>query len=149
VLSSRQSARVTEMALNVWQSWLELDEQARRNAIYEKEFWAGLTEDQKRIFLEQADWQEIRLVPEAKQAWLDGLISLEDLCKHLGLTEVQVFFLMSTRKLPAALVGGIWKYDRGKVDRWVAEMGGPDAVKKDVEAQIEKHRAAGAGASPR
>ena len=57
---------------------------------------------------------------------------------------------MSTRKLPAGgLVGGVWKFNTKRVDKWVDGMGGIDAVRKDVEDQIATHRAkAEADSSP-
>jgi len=126
-----------------WNSWTELTDQERRNALGDVSFWANLTERQRQSFVDDADWQELRHVSEAKQAKLDSLVTLDEICQHLGLSAVQVYWLMSTRKLAGAfLVGGAWKFDRKKVDQWVERSGGIDAVRKDVEAQIEKHRAA-------
>jgi len=125
-----------------WKSWKELNETERRYAVADGQFWAKLNEIQRQKFLEEADWQELRLVPDAKQAKLGGLMSLDEMCSQFGLTSTQVWFLMSTRKLPAYLVGGVWKFDKSAVTSWVEKSGGLDAVRQDVEAQIVKHRGA-------
>ena len=123
-----------------WKSWNELDETNHRASLADKTFWSKLSETQRQAFLNEADWQEIQRIPEAKQAKIDGLVALEAICQQLGLTEVQIFFLMSTRKLPAWLVGGTWKFDKRSVEQWVEGQGGLKEVKRDVEAQIARHR---------
>lgn len=128
-----------------WDSWTDLDEEVRLGAIHDPEFWSSLSEAQRERFLEQADWQEIRLVPAAKQAKLEALVSMDEICAHLGLDDVRVYWLMSTRKLPGYLVGGVWKFDRRQVEAWVEELGGVEAVRADVDDQIARHRAAASG----
>jgi hypothetical protein len=123
-----------------WSSWLELSERDRKIAVHKPDFWSSLTPEQQRIFFIEADWQEIRVCPEAKKVYLDSLLSFEEVCKRLDLTSVQMAFLISTRKMPAALVGGYWKHDWYKVQKWVEGMGGLEAVHKDVEEQIRKHK---------
>jgi hypothetical protein len=126
-----------------WESWHELNGAEQRNAVADTQFWSRLSEQQRQRFLDEAGWQDLRLVAEAKRAKLDSLVTLDEICQRLGLTSVQVYWLMSTRKLDGAfLVGGTWKYDPKKVDRWVERLGGVEAVRNDVEAQIERHRAA-------
>ncbi|MBI5509928.1 MAG: helix-turn-helix domain-containing protein [Deltaproteobacteria bacterium] len=130
---------------STWKSWVELPERDRRTAIADAGFWSQLSEEQRQVFLDTADWQELRLVPEAKAAKLGALVSLDAICKHLGLTEVEVYWLMSTRKLPSFIVGPVWKFDTKSVDAWVTQMGGRDAVHKDIKEQMARHRAGKGG----
>ena len=133
---------MSETKHNNWSSWLELSESERRMAVHDEGFWPSLSPEQQQRFLAEADWQEIRLNPEAKQAYLDGLIPLEELCQRLELDDVELAFLMSTRQMPAALVDGAWKFDWLKVQGWVEGMGGLEAVHQDVEQQIREHQEA-------
>jgi hypothetical protein len=123
-----------------WSSWRERSERERKVSVLQEDFWSELTPKQQEVFFAEAEWQEIRACPEAKQAYLDRLISFEEVEHRLGLSAVQMAFLMSTRQMPAALVGGCWKHDWAKVEAWVEKMGGLDAVKNDVEQQIRKHQ---------
>lgn len=131
-----------------WKYWLELPDLERRRAVHDPAFWDVLTEDQRKNFLIEADWQELRHVKgdgeqqRARETKLEGLASLEQVCEHLGLDHVQVYWLMSTRKLPGWLVGGVWKFDLGQIDRFVEDFGGRETLRKDIEDQIAKHRAA-------
>jgi len=126
-----------------WKSWYELTEQQKRYAIADKEFWSKISEEQRSAFLDEADWQEIRHCQEARTRYIDAHISLEEICKTLGMTHVQVYWMMSTRKLPGALIDGVWKFNPRNIERWVEKIGGKEAALKDVEAQIAKHRAGG------
>src|SRR5512141_210711 len=83
-----------------WSRWLELPELERRRAIVKPDFWQALSEEQRRVFLEEGDWQEIRMVPGARTAKLESLVPLDQICSYLELTPTEVFWLMSTRKLP-------------------------------------------------
>ena len=126
-----------------WKSWRDLSEVERRLTLADKALWSKLSERQRESLLDEGDWQEIRLIPEARRAKLDSLVSLDNICKHLGLSAVQTYWLMSTRRLSGAfLVGGTWKYDVKAVDRWVEQGGGNEAVRRDVEDQMAKHRSA-------
>lgn len=127
-----------------WQKWNDLDELARKRAIFAPGFWEGLNEAQRGEFIDNADWQELRHVPEARTLKLEQLKTMDEICEHMGLTHVKVYWLMSTRKLRGWLVEGEWKFDKTEVDRWVEGMGGLEAVQKDVDEQIEEHRRAGA-----
>ena len=89
---------------------------------------------------EEKEWQ--KLSKEEKDAKLASLVSLDELCKHLDMTSTEVYWMMSTRKLPGWLVGGKWKFDQTHVDGWVERIGGLKSAQTDVRAQIAKHRAA-------
>jgi hypothetical protein len=114
----------------------------RRAAVFDPFFWVTLTESQRVCFLAEADWQEIRHVPEARASWLERLLSLEEICERLGIDAVSVFWLMSTRKLPGVLRDGEWFFDPVQIDAYVADYGAPAALQRDVAAQIEYHRGA-------
>ncbi len=88
------------------------------------------------------------MIPEAKAVKLAGLVSLEAMCKQLDLTEVEVYWLMSTRKLPSYLIGPAWKFDKKSVETWIAQMGGLEAVRKDVKDQVARHQAGLGGTEP-
>ncbi|MCB9557784.1 MAG: helix-turn-helix domain-containing protein [Deltaproteobacteria bacterium] len=126
-----------------WTRWSDLDQSKRRFLIADDGFWTKLSAAQRQSFLREAEWQDLRLVPEARQEKLESLVSLQEICSHLSLNDVEVYWMMSTRKLPGWLVEGVWKFDKAQVDAWVEKMGGKSAVKADVTAQIEEHRAGG------
>jgi excisionase family DNA binding protein len=56
----------------------------------------------------------------------EELVSLDEICKVLSVDHVQVYKWMSTRKLPAHLVGGVWKFDRNDVEQWFGTSGVKD-----------------------
>lgn len=130
--------------LPYWEEWNELDELSRKRAIFTSGFWESLSEQQRAHFVDNADWQELRHVKEAREMKLKNLWTMDKMCEHLGLTHVEVYWLMSTRKMRGWLVEGEWKFDKVETDRWVEGMGGLEAVQKDVKDQIEEHRRAGA-----
>lgn len=71
------------------------------------------------------------------------LISLRDLASYLGVEPGEhVYVLMSEKRLPAALVGGVWKFHPGEVDRWIEENGGRDCIDRYI-AEWEQRRAGG------
>ena len=124
---------------NGWKRWSELSDSESRLAVGDPQFWSGLSQGQRDSFLAEASWQQIQLVSEAKQLKLSSLLSLEEICRHLELTDTEVHWLVSTRKLPAWLVGGSWKFDKQRVDRWSENMGGAAAIRSDVKDQIATH----------
>ena len=132
-----------------WNHWLSMPDLERRRAVHDPDFWNSITDDQKKNFLVEADWQELRHVKGkgeddvlAREEKLSSLKSLAEMETHLSLTHVQIYWLMSTRKLPGWLVGGKWQFDQGQVDRFVEDFGGLDALTRDIEDQIAIHRAA-------
>ncbi|MCC6750526.1 MAG: hypothetical protein IT371_22875 [Deltaproteobacteria bacterium] len=125
-----------------WTSWSALSETTRRVLLARATLWSELSADQREALLAQADWQELRLVPQARAEKLARLVSVEETCADLGVIPTELFWLMSTRQLAGWLVEGVWRFDRGQVARWVEERGGPDEVRRDVRAQMAEHRAA-------
>lgn len=53
----------------------------------------------------------------------DELISIFDIAEHLGIDVSTVYLWISTKKMPANLVGGKWLFDRAVVDGWAQETG--------------------------
>jgi predicted DNA-binding transcriptional regulator AlpA len=70
------------------------------------------------------------------------LVSLPEACARLGLTDAELFWLMSVKRLPAWLLGGVWKFEPAEVDAWAATQGGVEAVQVFVRAARERHREA-------
>lgn len=145
-----------------WHYWMEMHEYERRRAVHDPLFWNCITDDQKQNFLIEADWQELRHVrgledlrkhtawPERERApeksgreiKIEQLWSMAKMQEYLDMTHVQIYWLMSTRKLPGWLVDGTWRFDKHQLDRYVDDFGGLEALKRDIEDQIAKHRAA-------
>lgn len=73
-------------------------------------------------------------------AKLERLISADDACSRLGLTNTELFWLVSVRGLPGWLVGGSWRFDAESVDAWAAANGGPAELKRWLEAAAVSHR---------
>lgn len=53
----------------------------------------------------------------------ENLVSLDDICKHLGVNSVTVYTWISTKKMPSHLVDGAWMFDVAQVDEWKTEAG--------------------------
>jgi excisionase family DNA binding protein len=52
-----------------------------------------------------------------REAW----VSLEEIAKHLGVSQDTVHRWIRKRGMPAHKVGGLWKFKVSVVDRWVQD----------------------------
>ncbi len=60
----------------------------------------------------------------------DRWLSVEEICKYLGISNDTVYRWIDKRGMPASKVGRLWKFKKDQVDRWI-EAGG--AVSKTEE----------------
>lgn len=71
-----------------------------------------------------------------------GLVNLDAVCEELALAPGEVYWLVSTRQLPASLVAGRWLFDLSHVREWIDRQGGREVVRVDTARQVAKHFAA-------
>lgn len=68
---------------------------------------------------------------QQNEPWL----SLEEIARHLGVSQDTVHRWIRTRTLPAHKVGRLWKFQVSEVNEWVrAGKGGEDESQDDVSA---------------
>jgi hypothetical protein len=94
-------------------------------------------------------WQTLRGIPQQRSEALGALVTLSELAAELQLAERDVYWLISTRKLPAWLVEGAWRFHPDEVSAWMDDMGGPEGVRADVASQIAQHGGGPTPESPR
>jgi hypothetical protein len=111
-----------------WVSWQELPPEQQASEVARAAFWDDLQEEQRRSFLESADWPHLRKVEAARRRKLDALVSMRAVSDHLGLTIGRIYELMTTRGLPSWLIDGEWRFDLAAVGRWLAGQGGRAAI---------------------
>ena len=58
----------------------------------------------------------------------DRWLSVEDICKYLGISNDTVYRWIDKRNMPASKVGRLWKFKKSEVDEWV-KAGGADQTK--------------------
>ena len=49
----------------------------------------------------------------------DRWLSVDEICKHLGVSKDTVYGWISKREMPAHKVGRLWKFKTDEVDEWV------------------------------
>lgn len=49
--------------------------------------------------------------------------SIEEVAKHLSMSDDTILKLIKTKKLPAHKLGKLWRFDIQAVDKWVKEQG--------------------------
>ena len=50
------------------------------------------------------------------------LMTIREVARYLSLSEKTVYRLIQAGKLPAAKIGGQWRFDQKMLDDWVAEQ---------------------------
>ena len=53
----------------------------------------------------------------------DRWLSVEEICKYLGISNDTVYRWIDKRKMPANKVGRLWKFKKSEVDEWVKSGG--------------------------
>jgi len=53
----------------------------------------------------------------------DRWLSVEEICKYLGISNDTVYRWIDKRDMPASKVGRLWKFKRSEVDEWVKSDG--------------------------
>lgn len=61
---------------------------------------------------------------ETEEHWL----SVDEICKHLGVGNNTVSKWFDKRAMPAHRMGRLWKFKREALDQWV-KAGGPNKLK--------------------
>lgn len=60
----------------------------------------------------------------------DRWLSVEEICKYLGVSNDTVYKWIDKHDMPAHRMGRLWKFKKDEVDEWV-KAGGADKTKKD------------------
>jgi len=58
----------------------------------------------------------------------DRWLSVEEICKYLGISNDTVYRWINKHSMPAHRMGRLWKFKQDEVDDWV-KSGGADAPK--------------------
>ena len=53
----------------------------------------------------------------------DRWLSVEEICKYLGISNDTVYRWIDKRDMPASKVGRLWKFKKSEVDEWVKSDG--------------------------
>ena len=56
----------------------------------------------------------------------DRWLSVDEICKYLGVSKDTVYKWLDKHDMPAHRMGRLWKFKKEQVDKWV-EAGGADA----------------------
>ena len=56
---------------------------------------------------------------ETEDRWL----SIEEICRHLGISKDTAYRWIDKRNMPAHRVGRLWKFKKDEVDEWVRNGG--------------------------
>ena len=68
----------------------------------------------------------------------DRWLSVEDICKYLGVSNDTVYKWIDTYNMPAHRMGRLWKFKKDEVDEWV-KAGGANQAKQDAQMITEYH----------
>jgi excisionase family DNA binding protein len=61
----------------------------------------------------------------------DRWLSVDEICKHLGVSKDTVYRWIDKQKMPAHRVGRLWKFKKAEVDDWVTAGGAADNSKRN------------------
>jgi len=67
----------------------------------------------------------------------DRWLSVDEICKHLGVSNDTVYKWIDRHEMPAHRMGRLWKFKKDEVDEWV-KSGGADDVKDDRKKDSRK-----------
>lgn len=84
---------------------------------------------------------------QARDKIISELMEIGETCKHMGLSDTEVFWLLSTRQLPGWLVSGQWRFHRPELDAWIDANHGLERVRQEAAAAIAQHRQGRTGKS--
>lgn len=62
----------------------------------------------------------------------DRWLSVEDICRHLGVSKDTVYKWIGHSGMPAHRLGRLWKFRKEEVDEWV-RTGGAAAARRTVQ----------------
>lgn len=69
----------------------------------------------------------------------DRWLSINDICKYLGISNDTVYRWIDRHSMPAHRVGRLWKFKKDQVDSWI-EAGGAraESTKNDVDKDSKR-----------
>jgi len=53
----------------------------------------------------------------------DRWLSVEEICRHLGVSNDTVYKWIEQKKMPAHRMGKLWKFKKAEVDHWIKTGG--------------------------
>ena len=56
-----------------------------------------------------------------------AVLTLPEVAAYLKVTERTIYRLAGAKKIPAFKVGGVWRFSRGDIDRWIKQQSAADA----------------------
>lgn len=56
----------------------------------------------------------------------DRWLSINEICKYLGVSNDTVYKWIETHNMPAHRIGRLWKFKKQQVDDWVENSGGAE-----------------------
>ena len=62
---------------------------------------------------------------------VDRWLSMEEICKHLGVSNDTVYKWIEKNQMPTHRMGRLWKFQKSEVDDWV-KVGGAHQTKRAV-----------------
>ncbi len=89
---------------------------------------------------QKKDWADMNA--EERKAWVAQLVTLDEICKVIEMEPKEVFWAITIKQMPSALVGGEWKFDKAEVAQWAQDNGGLPKVRDDVRRARSEHKAA-------
>jgi excisionase family DNA binding protein len=52
----------------------------------------------------------------------EEVLTLPEVAAYLKVTERTIYRLAAGKKIPAFKVGGVWRFSRGDIDRWIKQQ---------------------------
>lgn len=63
----------------------------------------------------------------------EGVLTLAEVAAYLKVTERTIYRLAGAKKIPAFKVGGVWRFSRVDIDKWIQLQSG-DALNGEPDA---------------
>lgn len=54
----------------------------------------------------------------------EGVLTLAEVATYLKVTERTIYRLAGAKKIPAFKVGGVWRFSRADIDKWIQLQSG-------------------------
>jgi len=54
----------------------------------------------------------------------EGVLTLAEVAAYLKVTERTIYRLAGAKKIPAFKVGGVWRFSRADIDKWIQQQSG-------------------------
>jgi excisionase family DNA binding protein len=58
-------------------------------------------------------------------------MTIDEVADHLRISPSTIYRLLKRKALPAFRIGSDWRFDRAKIDAWVAKQGEDDGAEQD------------------